>query len=225
MGETHAVRAHRRRAVARGRHGEHLRHAASAGACSSVWYHFAIMFEAVFILTTLDAGTRVGRFMLQDLLGHVWRPLGRTSWYPVGAARERADRRAAGATSSTSASSIRTAASTSSGRCSASRTRCSRPSRSSVATGILVKTGKARYAWVTLVPLAWLAIVTTDGGLAEDLQRRSAHRLLRGRERPRREARGGRAAAGARPRSRRSSSSTSGSMPGSRSSSRSCCGS
>ncbi|HEV8335623.1 MAG TPA: carbon starvation protein A [Candidatus Polarisedimenticolia bacterium] len=123
----------------------------------SYWYHFAIMFEALFILTTIDTGTRVGRFLVQEFLGRIYAPLARTEWMPGTILSSLLVVAGWGYFIWTGSISTIWPMFGVANQLLASIALC-------VGTTVLINAGRARYAWVTLLPLSFVATTTLTAG-------------------------------------------------------------
>jgi carbon starvation protein len=123
----------------------------------SYWYHFAIMFEALFILTTIDAGTRIGRFVLQEMLGKIYAPFGRTDWLP-------GNLLASFVIVLAWAYFIYTGSVSSIWPMFGTANQLLAAIALTVGTSFIINRGKARYAWVTILPLIFIAITTLVAG-------------------------------------------------------------
>ncbi len=121
------------------------------------WYHFAIMFEALFILTTIDAGTRVARFLLQEFIGKFYRPMERTDWMPGAVLSSFLIVAAWGYF-------IHTGTISTIWPMFGIANQLLAAMALSIGTTVIIKSGKARHAWVTLGPLAFVATTTLTAG-------------------------------------------------------------
>jgi carbon starvation protein len=135
------------------------------------WYHFAIMFEALFILTTIDTGTRIARFLLQEALGKVYRPFERTDWLPGAVLATAVVTTAWGAL-------IWTGSISTIWPMFGIANQLLAVVALALVTTLLINSGRGRYAWVTLLPMLFVISTTMTAGGTDD------HPAIPGDDRP-----------------------------------------
>jgi carbon starvation protein len=123
----------------------------------SYWYHFAIMFEALFILTIIDAGTRIARFVMQEALGKIWAPFGRTSWLPGNLITS-------GFIVFAWAYFVYTGSVSTIWPMFGTANQLLGTIALAIGTSYIINRGKIKYAWITIVPMTFVGITTMTAG-------------------------------------------------------------
>lgn len=123
----------------------------------SYWYHFAIMFEALFILTTIDAGTRIGRFVLQETLGKIYKPFVRTNWLPGNLI-------ASGLIVFAWSYFIYSGSVSTIWPMFGTANQLLATIALAIGTSYIINRGRAKYAWVTIIPMIFVGVTTLTAG-------------------------------------------------------------